>query len=98
MTQTALPPKAPAQVTKAPYTPPNVPQPKIKAGEDRQEDKDDPREIAPVSKEERLAYSLQEQREKLDIELTASQGTQARIVRRPKSANIHLVTSGGNIN
>jgi hypothetical protein len=49
-----------------------------------------------VSREERMAYSLQERRETVGIEVSAAQGSQARIVRRPRSPNIRLTTSGGN--
>jgi hypothetical protein len=90
--------RIPAQATRTPYKPPTVPQRYFKTDEREQEDTDheDPRHIAPVSREERMAYSLQERRESLDIEVSAAQGSQARIVRRPKSPNIKLTTSGGN--
>jgi len=58
-------------------------------------DKDNPRNIAPVTREERITHSIQENL--LTIEVSAAQGTQARIVRVPRSANIQLVNSGSNV-
>jgi len=57
---------------------------------------ENPRNIAPVTREERMAHTIREHRETLAIEVVAAQGTQARIVRAPKSPNIQLVHSGGN--
>jgi hypothetical protein len=54
-----------------------------------------PRNTAPITREER-AYSLEERRDKVDIELSAAQGTSARVTRRPRSANVSLTSSGGN--
>jgi hypothetical protein len=90
--------RIPAQVTRTPYKPPPVPKQYIKTDKREKEDTDqeDPRHIPPVSREERMAYSLQERRETVGIEVSAAQGSQARIVRRPKSPNIKLTTSGGN--
>ncbi|MCL2381355.1 MAG: phage tail tape measure protein [Treponema sp.] len=58
-------------------------------------EKENPRNIAPVTREERITHSIQEQR--LAIEVVAGQGTQARVVRAPRSPNIHLVNSGSNV-
>ena len=58
---------------------------------------ENPRNIPPITREERIAHTIQEHRETLAIEVAAAQGTQARIVRAPKSPNIQLVHSGGNI-
>jgi hypothetical protein len=55
-----------------------------------------PRNTAPVSREERMVYSLEERRDTLGIEVSTAAGTSARITRKPRSANISLVTSGGN--
>ncbi|MDR1251115.1 MAG: phage tail tape measure protein [Treponema sp.] len=90
--------RIPAQVTRTPYKPPPVPKQYIKTDKREKEDadQDDPRHIPPVSREERMAYSLQERRETVGIEVSTAQGSQARIVRRPKSPNIKLTTSGGN--
>jgi hypothetical protein len=55
-----------------------------------------PRNIAPVTQAERVAYSIQERRETVVIEVAAAQGTEARIVRSPKNVNIRLVHSGAN--
>jgi len=57
---------------------------------------ENPRSIPPITREERIAHTIQEHRETLAIEVAAAQGTQARIVRAPKSPNIQLVHSGGN--
>jgi hypothetical protein len=54
-----------------------------------------PRNTAPITREER-AYILEERRDTVGIEVSAAQGTSARITRRPRSANIRLATSGGN--
>jgi hypothetical protein len=55
-----------------------------------------PRNTAPVTQAERIAYSMQERRETVVIEVAAAQGTEARIVRSPKNVNIRLVHSGAN--
>jgi hypothetical protein len=55
-----------------------------------------PRGISPITQAERMAYSLQEHRETVVIEVAAEKGTAARIVRAPRDVDIHLVTSGGN--
>jgi len=57
---------------------------------------ENPRSIPPITREERIAHTIQEHRETLAIEVAAAQGTQARIVRAPKSPNIQLLHSGGN--
>jgi TP901 family phage tail tape measure protein len=90
--------RIPAQAARTPYTLPAVPQRYIETGQREREDaeREDPRRIPPVSREERMAYSLQERRETVGIEVSAAQGSQARIVRRPRSPNIQLATSGGN--
>jgi TP901 family phage tail tape measure protein len=54
-----------------------------------------PRNTAPITREER-AYSLQERRDTVGIEVSAATGTSARVTRRPRSANIKLASSGGN--
>jgi TP901 family phage tail tape measure protein len=66
------------------------------AGGSRTATSESPQSAAPVSREERMAYSLQERRDTARIEVAAAQGTSARITRRPRSANISLVSSGGN--
>jgi hypothetical protein len=43
-----------------------------------------------------MAYSLQERREMVVIEVAAEKGTAARVVRAPRDADIRLVTSGDN--
>ncbi|MCL2093821.1 MAG: phage tail tape measure protein [Treponema sp.] len=75
-----------------------VPQRPINSGRPEREraDREDPRNIPPVTSDERMAYSMRETRETLGIEVSASRGTEARIVRRPRSPNIQLVNSGGN--
>jgi hypothetical protein len=90
--------RIPAQAARTPYRPPSIPQRYIETGQrDREEaDREDPRRIPPVSREDRMAYSLQERRETVGIEVSAAQGSQARIVHRPRSPNIKLTTSGGN--
>jgi TP901 family phage tail tape measure protein len=56
----------------------------------------DPRGIAPVTQAEQTAYSLQERRETVGIEVSAAKGTEARITRAPRDINIELVSSGSN--
>jgi TP901 family phage tail tape measure protein len=58
---------------------------------------ENPRNIAPVTQAERIAYSLQERRETVAIEVSAAKGTDARITRIPRDVNIQLVRSGGNL-
>jgi len=84
--------------TAAPSSLPAPPRPATAAGGTERERAaaGDPRNIAPVTREERIAHSIRESRETLAIELTAAQGTQARVTRAPKSPNIQLVHSGGN--
>jgi TP901 family phage tail tape measure protein len=53
------------------------------------------RNIAPVTQGERMAYSLQERRETLAIEVQAAKGSEARIVRAPSGMDIELTSSGG---
>jgi TP901 family phage tail tape measure protein len=53
------------------------------------------RNIAPVTQGERMAYSLQERRETLAIEVQAAKGSEARIVRAPIGMDIELTSSGG---
>ncbi|MDR1586537.1 MAG: hypothetical protein LBS57_03675, partial [Treponema sp.] len=90
--------RTPAQAARTPYRLPAVPQRYIETGQREREeaDREDPRRIPPVSREERMAYNLQERRETVGIEVSATQGSQARIVRRPRSPSIQLTTSGGN--
>jgi hypothetical protein len=93
-----IPPSALPNATRAPYTGHTAPQRNRDGGRSDREraDREDPRNIGPVTREERMAYSLRENRETLGIEVAAAQGTQARIVRRPRSPNIQVVSSGGN--
>ena len=88
--------KVPATITLTMPSPP--PQRPINTGrrEREQADREDPRNIPPVTSDERMAYSLRENRETLGIEVAAARGTEARVVRRPRSPNIHVVNSGGN--
>jgi TP901 family phage tail tape measure protein len=58
---------------------------------------DNPRNIPPVSREERMVYSMQERRDTVGIEVSAAPGTSARVVRRPKAAAITLTNSGGRV-
>jgi hypothetical protein len=53
--------------------------------------------MAPVTKAERMAYSLEERRETVVIEVAAARGTDARIVKAPRDIDIQLVSSGANI-
>ncbi|MCL2410071.1 MAG: phage tail tape measure protein [Treponema sp.] len=71
----------------------------IDAGRTEREraDADNPRNIAPVTSGERTAYSLRETRETLGIEVMAAQGTEARIVKAPRSPNIKVTHSGSNV-
>jgi hypothetical protein len=98
VTANLSPLRIPAQAARTPYRPPSIPQRYIETGRREREeaDREDPRRIPPVSREERMAYSLQERRETVGIEVSAAQGSQARIVRRPRSPNIRLTTSGRN--
>ena len=75
-----------------------LPQQGIDTGRAEREraENDNPRNTPPVTREERITHAIQEHRETLSIEVAAAQGTQARIVRAPKSPNIQLVHSGGN--
>jgi hypothetical protein len=50
--------------------------------------------MSPVTQAERIAYSMNESREYLDITLRADEGTEAEIVRRPSSSRINLTYSG----
>jgi hypothetical protein len=43
-----------------------------------------------------MAYSFEERRQTIVIEVTAEKGTAARIVRAPRDVDIKLVKSGGN--
>jgi hypothetical protein len=90
--------RIPAQAVRTPYKPPAVPRRynEIDQREQDDPDREDPRRIPPVSREERMAYSLQERREIVEVQVTAARGTEARVVRQPKSSNIRLTTSGGN--
>jgi hypothetical protein len=90
--------RIPAQAVRTPYKPPAVPRRYNETDQREQEeaDQDDPRRIAPVTREERMAYSLQERRETVNVEVSAAPGSQARVVRQPKAPNIRLTTSGGN--
>jgi TP901 family phage tail tape measure protein len=54
------------------------------------------RDISPITQAERTAYSLEERRQTIVIEVAAEKGTAARIVRAPRDVDIRLVTSGGN--
>ncbi|MDR2097700.1 MAG: phage tail tape measure protein [Spirochaetaceae bacterium] len=65
-------------------------------GDEGASDYYNPRNIAPVTQAERMAYSLSERRETVVIEVAAEKGTAARIVRAPRDVDIRLVTSGGN--
>jgi len=78
---------------------PSVPQRHFDAGrlERERADADNPRNIAPITSGERAAYSLRETRETLGIEVTAAQGTEARIVKAPRSPNIQVIHSGSNV-
>jgi TP901 family phage tail tape measure protein len=55
-----------------------------------------PRDFAPVTQADRVAYSLREQRETVVIEVAAARGTEARVVRAPRDIDIRLVRSGAN--
>jgi TP901 family phage tail tape measure protein len=71
--------------------------PRVRMGGDEgASDYSNPRNIAPVTQAERMAYSFSERRETIVIEVTAEKGTAARIVRAPRDVDIRLVTSGGN--
>jgi hypothetical protein len=60
-----------------------------------QEDEDPrPYNISPVTQGERIAYSMSEYREYLEIVLRAEKGTEANVVRKPSSPNISLTYSG----
>jgi hypothetical protein len=98
ITDAPAPISIPARAARSPYRPPTIPQRYIETGQrDREDgDREDPRNIPPVSREERMAYSLQERRDTVGIEVSAAQGAQARITRRPRSPNIQLTHSGGN--
>jgi TP901 family phage tail tape measure protein len=50
---------------------------------------------APVTQGERTAYSTQERRESVLIELRAAPGTEAEIIRAAPETNIRLIRSGG---
>jgi hypothetical protein len=56
-----------------------------------------PRNVAPITQAERMAYSFSERRETIVIEVAAEKGTAARVVRTPRDIDIRLVTSGGNV-
>jgi len=81
------------------YPMPSLPQRQIDAGRAEREraDADNPRNIAPITSGERAAYSLRETRETLGIEVMAAQGTEARIVKAPRSPNIQVIHSGSNV-
>ena len=53
-----------------------------------------PSAVAPVTQAERMAYSLQERRETVVIEVSAAKGTSARVVSAPRDVDIRLVKSG----
>jgi hypothetical protein len=71
--------------------------PRVRMGGDEgASDYYNPRNIAPVTQAERMAYSFSERRETVVIEVAAEKGTAARIVRAPPDVDIRLVKSGGN--
>jgi hypothetical protein len=82
----------PAAVTRTSFAPPRI----RMGGDEGANDYLNPRDIAPVTQAERMAYSLQERRETVVIEVAAEKGTAARIVRAPRDVDIQLVSSGGN--
>jgi hypothetical protein len=55
-----------------------------------------PYNISPVTQGERTAYSLQERRETVGIEVSAAAGTDARIIKKPHDIDIKLIHSGSN--
>jgi hypothetical protein len=57
---------------------------------------DDARNTAPITQAERMAYSLQEKREIVTIEVSAARGSEAKIINAPDNLDIQLVSSGGN--
>jgi hypothetical protein len=65
-------------------------------GDEGASDYYNPRNVAPITQAERMAYSFSERRETIVIEVAAEKGTAARIVRAPRDVDIRLVTSGGN--
>jgi hypothetical protein len=70
--------------------------PRINMGGDTGADYSNPRDISPITQYERTAYSLEERRQTIVIEVAAEKGTAARIVRAPRDVDIQLVRSGGN--
>jgi TP901 family phage tail tape measure protein len=70
--------------------------PRVNMGGGDSPDYHNPRDISPVTQAERMAYSLEERRNTIVIEVAAEKGTAARIVRAPRDVDIQLVTSGGN--
>jgi TP901 family phage tail tape measure protein len=63
----------------------------------KQEDsRDNPKNTSPVTQADRVAYSLQERRETIAIEVSAAKGSEARIVSAPRDIDIKVVQSGGN--
>jgi hypothetical protein len=57
---------------------------------------ENPRNRAPVTQAERIAYSLQERRETVAIEVSTAKDAEARITHASRDINIQLVRSGGN--
>jgi hypothetical protein len=70
--------------------------PRVNMGGGDGPDYHNPRDISPVTQTERMAYSLEERRHTIVIEVAAEKGTAARIVRAPRDVDIQIVRSGGN--
>jgi hypothetical protein len=83
---------APETATRTSFKPPRI----RMGGDEGANDYLNPRNIAPVTQAERMAYSLQERRETVVIEVAAEKGTAAHIVRAPRDVDIQLISSGGN--
>jgi hypothetical protein len=73
---------------------PNV---KMNGDDDESPNFNNPRAIAPITQAERMTYNVRERIQKIIIEVAAEKGTSARVVRAPRSAEIELTTSGGNL-
>jgi hypothetical protein len=74
-----------------------LPRPNVNGGDDDAPGYIHPRDISPITQAERTAYSVEERINRIVIEVAAEKGTAARIVRAPRSADIKLVASGGNL-
>jgi TP901 family phage tail tape measure protein len=62
---------------------------------ERGESESNPSVIAPITQAERMAYSLQEYRETVVIEVSTSKETSARVVSAPRDVDVRLIKSGG---